>query len=97
LVERKNLTLPMQPSRFTRLTSGFSKKLANHEAAVSLYVACYNLCRVYETIRMKPTMAPGVTDYMWTIADLIEAAESGAVESTGKRVGRLTVIDGGLS
>ena len=29
---------------------GFSKKLANHVAAVSLYVAHYNLCRVHEAI-----------------------------------------------
>ena len=97
LVERQNLTLRMQQRRFTRLTSGFSKKLANHEAAVSLYVAHYNLCRVHEAIRMTPAMTLGVTDHIWTIAELIEAAETGAVETTGKRVGRFTVIDGGLS
>jgi len=41
----------MASRRFTRLTNGFSKKLDNHAAAVSLYVAHYNLCRVHETIR----------------------------------------------
>lgn len=35
-VERTNLSLRMAQRRFTRLTNGFSKKLENHEAAVSL-------------------------------------------------------------
>ena len=42
-VERQNLTLRMTQRRFARLTNGFSKKLTNHAAAVSLYVAHYNL------------------------------------------------------
>ena len=41
----------MSSRRFTRLTNGFSKKLENHAAAVSLYVAHYNMCRVHETLR----------------------------------------------
>jgi hypothetical protein len=41
----------MASRRFTRLTNGFSKKLENHAAAVSLYAAHYNLCRFHETIR----------------------------------------------
>ena len=36
-VERFNLSRRMQMRRFTCLTNGFSKKLANHEAAVSLW------------------------------------------------------------
>src|SRR4051812_8514515 len=32
------------------------KKLVNHKAAVALYVAHYNLCRVHEALR---TTAPG--------------------------------------
>ena len=73
-VERSNLTVRMQSRRFTRLTNGFSKKLRNHEAAISLFIAHYNLCRVHETIRMPPAMALGVTDHIWTIGELIEAA-----------------------
>jgi IS1 family transposase len=46
-VERQNLTVRMQARRFTRLTNGFSKKLDNHAAALSLYVAHYNLCRTF--------------------------------------------------
>ena len=97
-VERSNLTLRMQQRRFTRLTNGFSKKLRNHQAAVSLYVAHYNLCRVHETIRMTPAMALGVADHIWTIGELIEAATGPEIpEPEGKRVGRFRIIDGGLS
>ena len=49
--ERSNLSIRMGSRRFTRLTNGFSKKLEKHAAAVSLYVAHYNLCRYHETIR----------------------------------------------
>ncbi len=76
----------MQQRRFTRLTNGFSKKLRNHKAAVSLYVAHYNLCRVHETIRVTPAMALGVTDHIWTIGELIEAATEGVgPEPVGRR------------
>jgi hypothetical protein len=38
-VERSNLSIRIASRRFTRLTNGFSKKLDNYCAAVSLYVA----------------------------------------------------------
>jgi IS1 family transposase len=73
-VERFNLTTRMASRRFTRLTNGFSKKLANHRAAVALHVAHYNLCRVHEAVRCTPAMALGVTDHVWTVGELIDAA-----------------------
>ena len=85
----------MQQRRFTRLTNGFSKKLRNHRAAVALYVAHYNLCRVHETIRMTPAMALGVADHIWDIGELIEAAKGPAPE--GRPVGPFPVIEGGKS
>jgi hypothetical protein len=72
--ERFNLSTRMQMRRFARLTNGFSKKLENHRAAVALWVAFYNFCRVHETLRMTPAMALGVTDHIWTIGELIAAA-----------------------
>lgn len=95
-VERSNLTVRMQQRWFTRLTNGFSKKLENHTAAVSLFVAHYNFCRVHETIRMTSAMQLGVTDHIWEIGELVEAALEGILpEPPGRRVGRFTVIDGG--
>jgi len=59
-----------------------SKRLDNHAAAVSLYVAHYNLCRVHQTLgRITPAMALGITDHVWPIAELIEAAEAAASEA----------------
>ena len=73
-VERGNLSVRMASRRFTRLTNGFSKKLANHVAAVSLYVAHFNLCRVHESLRITPAIAMGITDHIWTIGELVDAA-----------------------
>lgn len=96
-VERQNLTLRMSQRRFTRLTNGFSKTYLNHCAAVALYVAHYNLCRGHEALRVTPAMQLGVTDHVWTISELVEAALYGSVadKPQGRKVGRFTVIEGG--
>ena len=60
--------------RFTRLINGFSKKLDNHVAAVALYIAHYNLCRVHEALRTMLAVALGVADRIWGIAQLVETA-----------------------
>src|SRR5216684_331044 len=73
-IERFNLSSRMQMRRFTRLSNGFSKKLESHCAAVALWISFYNLCRVHETLRCTPAMALGVSDHIWTIAELVEAA-----------------------
>jgi hypothetical protein len=70
----------MASRRFTRLTNGFSKKLANHIAAVSLYVAHFNLRRVHEALRITPAMAIGITDHIWTIGELIDDALAEPIE-----------------
>lgn len=51
-VERNNWTIRCQVRRFTRLTNAFSKKLENLRAAVALWFAYYNLCRVHGSIRV---------------------------------------------
>ncbi|HXO26166.1 MAG TPA: IS1 family transposase [Thermoanaerobaculia bacterium] len=70
-VERSNLTVRMSVRRFTRLTNAFSKKLRNHAAAVALFTAHYNFCRIHQTLRVTPCMAAGVTKTVWSIADLV--------------------------
>ena len=77
--ERQNLTLRMSSRRFTRLTNAFSKKLENHALSVALHYMHYNFYRIHKTLRVTPAMAAGVTDRLWTLADLaalVEAAES---------------------
>ena len=61
-----------------------------------LYVVHYNLCRVHEILRVTPAMQLGVTDHVWSIGELVEAALTGVTpEPQGRKVGRFTVIDGG--
>ena len=63
----------MASRRFTRLTNGFSKKLENHAAAISLYAAHYNWCRVHKSHRTTPAVALGITDHVWSIGELLDA------------------------
>ena len=73
-VERNNLTMRMSVRRLTRKTSAFSKKAANHVAALHLYFAYYNLCRWHRTLKMTPAMAAGLTDHPWTMEELVAGA-----------------------
>jgi IS1 family transposase len=77
IVERSNLTMRMSMRRFTRLTNGFSKKVENHAAAVSLHFLYYNFARPHSSLgkNVTPAMAAGVANHVWTcdeIAALIE-------------------------
>ncbi len=70
-IERQNLSIRMGMRRMTRLTNGFSKKWVNLEFAYALWFAYYNFCRVHKTLRITPAMEAGITDHIWTIAELI--------------------------
>jgi hypothetical protein len=72
-IERQNLSIRMGMRRMTRLTNGFSKKWENLEAAYSLWFAYYNFCRRHQTLRISPAMESGLTDKMWSVADLLTA------------------------
>jgi IS1 family transposase len=73
-VERLNLTMRMSIRRFTRLTNAFSKKLDNHKAAVALHFMHYNFGRIHKTLRVTPAMEAGVTDHVWTLAEIAALA-----------------------
>ncbi len=78
-VERQNWTVRTNLRRYTRLSNGFSRKLENHCAAVSLQYFVYNFIRQHRTLRTSPAMAAGVTSKLWEVSDLVallEAAES---------------------
>jgi transposase-like protein/IS1 family transposase len=70
-VERQNLNIRMAMRRFTRLTNGFSKKWENLKAALALYFAYYNFCRIHSTIRCTPAMEAGLTKSVWELKDLL--------------------------
>jgi transposase-like protein/IS1 family transposase len=71
-VERSNLTIRMTLRRMTRLTNAHSKKWDNHEAALALFFAYYNFCRVHSTIRQTPAMKAGLADHPWSVKELLE-------------------------
>jgi len=70
-VERQNLTMRQAMRRFTRLTNAFSKKLSHLKAAIALHFAYYNFCRIHSTLRVTPAMEAGLTDHVWSIAELV--------------------------
>jgi hypothetical protein len=71
-VERNNLTMRMGMRRFTRLTNGFSKKVENLAAAVSLYFMHYNFGRVHQSLGKltTPAIAAGISDHVWTCEEI---------------------------
>ena len=75
-IERMNLSVRMHLRRFTRLTSGFSKKLGHLKAAVSLLLCWYNFCRVHQTLRVTPAMESNLTDHIWTLEELLAATQN---------------------
>jgi hypothetical protein len=64
----------MQIRRMTRLTDAHSKKWQNHEAALALFFAYYNFCRVHLTLKTTPAVASGLTDEPWSVQRLIAEA-----------------------
>jgi IS1 family transposase len=71
-VERHNLSMRMSICRFTRLTNGFSKKVENHAAMVSLHFMHYNFAWAHSALgkQTTPAMAAGVADHVWTVQEI---------------------------
>ncbi len=72
-VERQNLTIRMMMRRLTRLTNAFSKKWENLNMAYALHFAYYNFCRVHSSQRVTPALEAGITNHVWSIAELLTA------------------------
>ena len=73
-VERLNLDVRMSTRRLTRLCNGFSRKLTHHTAAISLFVAFHNFCRIHGALRCTPAMEAGITSTVWSVEQLVERA-----------------------
>jgi hypothetical protein len=41
------------------------------QAAVTLYVAFYNFCRINQALKKTPAMAAGITDHIWSLIELL--------------------------
>jgi hypothetical protein len=77
----------MSMRRFTRLTDGFSKKLANHEHMLAIYFMYYNFCRVHQTLRVTPAMETGIADHVWSVAELVRRMEPKSILDGLKQIG----------
>jgi len=73
-VEKHSQTMRQNMRRFTRLTAGHSKKLQNHRHAVALHFMHYNFARICQTIRCTPAIEAGISDHVWSIAELVRLA-----------------------
>lgn len=71
-IERSNLTMRQSMRRFTRKTTGFSKKVENHAHAVALNFFWYNFGRIHKTLRITPAMAAGFAHHVWEFSELVE-------------------------
>lgn len=86
-VERLNGTQRVFLKRLNRLTLCFSKKLANLEAAFSMFAAYYNYCwqtrRPGKSGKKRSTacMMAGLTGHVWTFDELFETVLKSATQS----------------
>lgn len=44
--------------------------------SVALHYMHYNFCRIQKTLRVTPAMAAGVTDRLWSVADIVTVLEA---------------------
>lgn len=77
-VERQNLTMRMSMKRFARLSNAFSKKVASHRNALSLYFFFYNWCRIHKTLRVTPAIAAGLAGKLMSFEDLVALMDEAA-------------------
>lgn len=79
-VERSNLTLRMQNRRFTRKTNAHSKNVGNHCRMLAIGFFHYNFIRRNLSIRTTPAVAAGIASREWTMADMVQMADTYASE-----------------
>ena len=53
------------------MTNGFSKKIENHAAMVSLYFGYYSFASIHQTLRVTPAMEAGLADHVTAIEEII--------------------------
>jgi IS1 family transposase len=82
-VEAHNKTMRMHMRRFTRLTNGHSKKVANHANMVALYTLFYNFIRTHSKLKMTPAMQAGIASTFMSFEDVI--ARIDASQAPAKR------------
>jgi len=76
-IERVNLSIRMTNRRFTRLTNAFSKRVEMHRLSLAMTFFAYNLIKKHRSLGGKtPAMAAGITDHVFTVRDMMFAADT---------------------
>lgn len=79
----------MHKSRFTRLTSAFSKKFESHVHMVAIWTVWYNWVRIHKTLRVSPAMAANLKNTLWSweaiVAEMDEVAPKAGRPKTYKK------------
>lgn len=70
-VEAHNKTMRMHMRRFTRLTNGRSKTVANHTHMVAVYTLFYNFIRTHSKFKMTPAMQAGIASTFMRFEDVL--------------------------
>ncbi len=78
-VEAHNKTMRMHMRRFTRLTNGHSKKVANHAHMVALYTLFYNFIRAHSKFKCTPAMQAGIARSFMTFEDVLARVDAANV------------------
>ncbi len=81
-IERSNGTNRCWNARLHRRTLAYSKDLDRHKASMALMYVYRNLCWIQRNMRVTAAMAAGVTDHVWELGELMEAA---LAESAGEK------------
>ncbi len=53
----------------------FSIKVESHEHMLTLRYMYYNLCRIYQSLRVTPAMEAGVAQHVWSLDEIIGLLE----------------------
>jgi IS1 family transposase/transposase-like protein len=71
--ERMNGSIRNFTKRMGRLTYCFSKRWANHKAALALFFCHYNWCRKHRSLKgQTPAMASGLSSQPWNVRELLQ-------------------------
>jgi IS1 family transposase len=91
-VEAHNKTMRMHMRRFTRLTNGHSKKVANHVHMVALYTLFYNFIRTHSKLKMTPAMEAKIAKTFLTFEDVLARVDAANIPAKVRGPYRKRVI-----
>jgi transposase-like protein/IS1 family transposase len=73
LIGAEKITVSGAPDE-DRICTSHVERAANLRAALALFFAYYNFCRMHKSIRMTPAMKAGLTRRPWSVGDLLREA-----------------------